>query len=579
MGDALVGLDCTGTTMAAVLCCEDGRVVPVLDQDGSPLGSGVFVAADGAVLAGRAGVSAAASAAGNYVPIPVMQLAVSSDGGVDGHAATDLVAASLRLVRARASTLAGAAVTRAALVVPVVWGPQRRRGLRSAAWRAGFTDIELITDATAMISRHAAACPDASIGLVYRVLGLWCEAAVLRRRSEGWVSVSAVEADLLEPEPVVEQLLATIGRALHAADLPAEQVSIVCGHAPPTQLSHITAGLRDLGVRAAVRVSAEGDTARTAAALAYGQAQSTPVRVGMAARTAQIGVSLSAAPILLWLLLHSGTLRVPSGSLPDTYRAPLFLYTMWPTWAMVALLTLHGAAGIVLLRAEGSHHGGVAGERERRRRLARGLRLAAAAGVGVGVITAMQGAATYPMAPLWLLLLVAVAPVLAVGTVLGVIALLIQHGHVAAHDWQRWLHFPATATVLGAVGLIAIETYLYQTATNDSYLYYPQLPVRVARLGFIAVCLAISAVLIRRSIYQVIASPVLITVALISFDYTNIMITIGVLLVCMLVWWISRISPAARPAAPGAPARSLTPAATGDPSRGGSAEQDHSAIR
>ena len=578
MGGALVGLDCTSPVTAAVLRREDGRVVAVLSEDGSPLASGVFAAADGALIAGRAGVDAAVSTQGRYVPIPVLQLAASSDGAVDGHSAIDLVAASLRLVRARASTLAGTAVTRAALVVPVVWGPQRRSGLRSAAWRAGFTDIELITDTAAMISRHAADSRDASIGLVYRVLGSWCEAAVLRHGSQGWTSVSAVEAVLSDDQPIAEQTLATITRALHAADVPAPQISIVCGQAAPAQLTGITAGLRGLGVQAPVRASADTDTAHAALAIAYGQTPSTPAPVRVAPHAVQIGVGLVAAPVLLWLLLHSGTLQVPSGSLPDTYRAPLYLYTVWPTWAMVAILALHGSVGIVLLRADLRHRAATAAdEGELRRLLARGLRLAAVVGVGAGLLTAIQGAITYPMAPLWLLLLVALAPVLLAATALGVITLLIQHGRLASCDWQLWLRFPATATVLTAAGLIAIEIYLYQTATDYSYLYYPQLPLRLARLGFIAVCLAVSAVLIRRITYQVIMSPVIITVALFIFDYTTIMITVGVLLTAVLAWWLSRISPASRSAPVTASSRSSTPPRSREFRRRRSAQRNHGA--
>ncbi len=566
MGGALVGLDCTGPVTVAVLRCEDGRVVAVLGEDGSPLASGVFAAADGTVIAGRAGVDAAVSTQGRYVAIPALQLAVSSDGAVDGHAAVDLVAASLRLVRARASTLAGGAVTRTALVVPAVWGPQRRNALRSAAWRAGFTDIELVTDTTAMISRHPANDRDATLVLVYRVLGSWCEAAVLRAGGQGWTSLGAVEADLSDDQPVAEQMVATITRALHAADVPAHQISVVYGQATPAQLTGITAGLRGLGVQARVRANAETDTAHAALAIAYGQTLSAPAPVRVAPHAVQIGVGLVAAPVLLWLLLHSGTLQVPSGSLPDTYRAPLYLYTVWPTWAMVAILALHGSVGIVLLRADLRLPAAAtaADEGELRRLLARGLRLAAAVGVGVGLFTAMQGAITYPMAPLWLLLLVALAPVLLAATALGVITLLIQHGRLAARDWQLWLRFPATATVLTAAGLIAIETYLYQTATDYSYLYYPQPPQRLARLGFIAVCLAVSAVLIRRITHQVIMSPVIITVALFIFDYTTVMITVGVLLAAVLAWWLTRISPASRSAPVLASRRSSTPPTVGD---------------
>ena len=545
MGGALVGLDCTGAVTVGVLRCGDGRVVAILGEDGSPLASGVFAAADGALIAGRSGVQAAVSTPGRYVAIPALHLAASSDGAVDGHAAIDLVAAGLRLIRARATTLAGGNVARAALVVPVVWGPQRRSALRSAAWRGGFTDIELIGDTTAMISRHAADSRDAALGLVYRVLGSWCEAAVLRADGQEWTNVSAVEADLCEDQPLPEQMVTTIARALQAADVPAQQISIVYGQAAPTQLTGIAAGLRSLGVQAPVRASADTDTAHAALAIAYGEPPAAPARVRVAPHAVQIGVGLVAAPVLLWLLLHSGTLRVPSGSLPDTYRAPLYLYTVWPTWAMVAVLTLHGSVGTVLLRADLRLHAAV-GEGEARRRLARGLRLAAVVGVGAGLLTAMQGAVTYPMAPLWLLLLVALAPVLLAAAALGVITVLIQHGRLSAGDWQLWLRFPATATVLTAAGLTMIEVYLYQTATDYSYLYYPQLPQRLARLGFIAVCLAISAVLVRRITYQVLISPVIIALALFSFDYTTIMITVGVLLAAVLAWWLSRISPASR---------------------------------
>jgi len=106
-------------------------------------------------------------------------------------------------------------------------------------------------------------------------------------------------------------------------------------------------------------------------------------------------------------------------------------------------------------------------------------------------------------------------------------------------------------------GLIAIQVYLYTTASRYSLRFYPGLPDGVDQLGTIAAGLAVLPLVLRYIERQVIASPLVIGVVIWTHSYTNMTVVIGILLAAIIGWWLLRIRPAGAYADPNHPATVL----------------------
>jgi hypothetical protein len=220
--------------------------------------------------------------------------------------------------------------------------------------------------------------------------------------------------------------------------------------------------------------------------------------------------------------------------------------TLWPAWSMVAVLVLTGAVTIVLTLADRRVRSSPQQtETERRRRLARGLRISAAVSVASGLATTMLATVSYQVVPVWYFLLWTTVPALTLAGITALVATLVQRGHTSAARWQIWLHLPTTTTVLAIAGLLTVHAYLYTNIVPGWYLHHARLPQGIDQLGAIATGIAILPLIFRRLDHQVLASPVVIGTIVWTHSYTNTALVIGLLLTAVILWWTTRLRPAA----------------------------------
>ncbi len=538
-----VSVDCTGPVTVAILHRLDGRSEPLLFHESPILPSGVFVTNDGSVLTGHDALDAQASEPQRYVAAPIRLLTAAPDRPDGEPDPVDLVAAVLRHVCEHASRAVSHPVQDAVVVVPTGWGPQRRTQMRLAAERAGMSSVELVDAATALANRACATMDEGAVVVVFRLLGSWCEASVLRRTGSGWDLLSTFDEDLngLDRDGGARHAAELVARAVGGADLTGDAISAVIGHAPPTHAPAITAGLREQGILAPARTVADVDAAH--GALSLTPARRVRDRGRPAQQLAAIALPTLCAPALLWFLVHTGVQPPRVSGLLVGFRPPPYMYTMWPSWGLVAVLVLLGSVGIAVFVADmRARRRWEDSEAERRRFVARGLLTAAGTGVIAGLVTAMLGMSAYVVVPAWFFMLATTGPIVMIAAVIALIALLIQHGYSSAAQWRIWLEFPVTATALTMIGLLTIEVWQYQT--TSIHRAFPGLHERVAMLGAIAVGLAASAVLIRRFTRWVIASPVVIGAVTFTYSFTNMSVVIAILLAAIIAWWIARIRPA-----------------------------------
>jgi hypothetical protein len=561
-----VGVDCTGSTTVAVLRHPDGRVEHLRFDDAAELPSGVYQSDNGQLLTGRAALDASIHDPTHYIAVP-LDLLTSAPPADDASRPAAIVATVLGRVRQQAIHAAGAPVVNATVVVPPGWGPQRRTRLRDAAHRAGLTDITIVDAATALAHHHAAkATPGQHRIMVLRLTGPDAEATILTRNNRGFDVLATISngntADV--DAPALADHAATITtQVLTAAELTSTAITTTVLVAPTTRVAAIAAGLQQLGITAQTRTAANADTVLGALTAATGQATSTPRRLPQARHAVAIAVPLPGAAALLWLLLHTAV--YPFTMLAQQLAAPTnHILTLWPAWGMTSVLVFAGAIATVLRGADQELRQPTGNaETGRRNLLTGGLRVAAGATVTIGILTAMLGATTYPTISLTELVFWAVGPAVLLAAVAILIAALIRDGHTSALRWQIWLRLPNTTAVLAAAGLLLVQADLYlrqywPIGRADLPLGPdPVAPTGLDRLGAIAIALAILPLLIRRIQHQVLVSPVVITLVLLTQTYTNTNLLIGALLVAMSLWWITRIRPAAAYSDPGHPASIL----------------------
>jgi len=136
----------------------DGQWAPVRFDGMDVLSSADFVNVDGSLTAGARAWQLAAGAAERFEPAPLRV------AGRPGRwwwlgvpvGVWDMVTATLTVVAGRArAQVGGVPVDEVRLVVRASWGPNRRRLLREAAWRADLGQPELVV-APAAVAAHAA---------------------------------------------------------------------------------------------------------------------------------------------------------------------------------------------------------------------------------------------------------------------------------------------------------------------------------------------------------------------------------------------------------------------------------------
>ena len=568
MTAAEVSLDCTGPATVAVLRTRDGRIEHLRFDGASELLSGVYQADDGHLLTGRAALDASVSDPTRFVAAPLHLLATAPSPGTESASPIAIVAALLGRVREQATEAAGAPVVRAVVVVPPSWGPQRRTRLRDAAHRAGLTDIDIVDAATAL-ARHHAGPPKAGEHriLVLRLAGPDADATILNLNDRGFdilATISNADVVALDATALTDSAVALTTQALTAADLDSSTITTTVLLVPDAQVSILAAGLRQLGITATIRTAGNADTTLGGLAAITGQTVTAPRRLRQARHAVAAAIPLPGAAALVWLLLH--TAIYPLSPLAEQI-SPIptdHVLTLWPAWSMVSVLVYFGAIAIALRRADQRLRRSTQDtEAERRVILARGLHITAGAAAAAGIVAAMLGGTTYPTIPVGQLLLWAVGPAVFLAGIAVVIASLIRDGHTSALRWQIWLRIPNTTAVLATAGLLLIHADLYARLNWPTVLAdlsiggTPRVPTGLDRLGAIAVALAVLPLLIRRTRQQVLVSPLIIAVIVLTHSYTNSSFVIGALLLAISMWWITRIRPAAAYSDPHHPASIL----------------------
>jgi hypothetical protein len=566
MGAVEVSLDCSGLVTVAVLRHRDGHVEHLRFDGAAELPSGVYRGDDGEFLTGRAALDASIGDPARYVALPMNLLAADAAPG-DAARSAAMVAALLGRVREQATRAAGMPVVRGVVVVPPKWGPVRRTLLREAAHRAGLTDIEIVDAATTLARRHAGlAKPGEEHILVLRLAGDEADATILTPGDEGFETLASIhDADIAASDgsALTEHAAALVTKALDAAELTSSTIiTTTVLLAPAGRIAAVAAGLRQLGITAKTYTAADADTALGALAAVNGQQTLTTSRPLRQARHAvAAAIPLPGAVALLWLLLHTAIL--PLSQLAEQI-SPIpadHALTLWPAWSMPAVLVYIGAIAIVLRSADQRWRRASGDtEAERRTILARGLRVTAAAAVGAGVLVAMLGVTTYPTMPVGQLLLWSAGPAVILAGIAVVLASLIRDGHTSALRWQIWLRMPNLTVALATIGLMLIHVDLYARQNWPTVLANLSIgrnPTGLDRLGAIAVALAILPLLLRRTQQQVLVSPLVIAVIVLTHSYTTSGFVIGALLLAIGLWWITRIRPAAAYSDPHHPASTL----------------------
>ncbi|HKO34020.1 MAG TPA: hypothetical protein VJY85_09765, partial [Candidatus Limnocylindria bacterium] len=394
--------------------------------------------------------------------------------------------------------------------------------------------------------------------------------------ADGFDSLASITStDDRDSAAPVEGAVALARRALAAAELAGAAITTTVLHAPTTHMQALAAGLREVGITAPTRTAADTDAIRGALELSA-RRPATSGRLRQARHAVAAAVPLAGAAALLWLLQRTAVSpRSPLAEYLTTIPGS-HLLTLWPAWSMVGVLVCLGAVAVVLRSADQQlRHSTQDTEAQRRGTLARGLHLAAGACVSAGVVTAMLGATAYPTLPTGALLIWAVGPAALLAATLIVIARLIRDGHTSALRWQIWLRVPNTTAVLATVGLLLVH------ADLQLRMHWPglvgnlpagaihRLPTGLDRLGAVTVALAILPLLVHRTGQQILLSPLVVSVVLLTHSYTNTNVVIVAMLTAVTGWWLSRLRPAAAYSNPRHPAS--TAAAELEPARTASA--------
>ncbi|MFC4336835.1 Hsp70 family protein [Salininema proteolyticum] len=151
----LLAVDIGTSNSVGVLRDSQGNVRPLL-IDGSPVTpSAVYLDDEGTLHTGRDAETLAAAHPDRFEPNPKKR---TGDGeillGLSEVSVTEVFAALLRRMADAAGSVTGD-LPAVVLTCPQDWGERRRRALREAATKAGFTEISLVTEPVAAAYYYA----------------------------------------------------------------------------------------------------------------------------------------------------------------------------------------------------------------------------------------------------------------------------------------------------------------------------------------------------------------------------------------------------------------------------------------
>jgi molecular chaperone HscA len=219
-----LGVDVGTSHTVAVLAAADGRIRPLLFDDGTPLlRSAVYADPGGELLVGRDAVRRAGLDPSRYEPHPKQHIddtaVLLGDREVP---VAQLLAAVLRRVGDEAARVAGGVPGEVVLTVPAVWGPPRRQLMLDAAAAAGLRGVTLTPEPVAAAAYFAtvlgARIADGEPLAVFDFGGGTLDVAVVRRTgAEFTVLATGGLADLggLDLDATIVRHL---GAAITAAD-------------------------------------------------------------------------------------------------------------------------------------------------------------------------------------------------------------------------------------------------------------------------------------------------------------------------------------------------------------------------
>jgi hypothetical protein len=150
------------------------------------------------------------------------------------------------------------------------------------------------------------------------------------------------------------------------------------------------------------------------------------------------------------------------------------------------------------------------------------------------------------------------------------LSFLIQRGGTPVPQWVGRLRFPLVPTLFGTIGTFTIEFYLETNTSLDAVLRYGSgLPDWVLSAGEASVALAVITLATRRLLPRVLVGIAAVFVVFIAYDYNNLALVVGALVLAILIWWGLRLRPPATPSATPAPNAGPTAHATPAPSDAG----------
>jgi hypothetical protein len=232
-----LGVDFGTSHTVAVLAAADGRIRPLLFDDGTPLlRSAVYADPGGELLVGRDAVRRAGLDPSRYEPHPKQHIDETAVLLGDREVpVAELIGAVLRRVAGEAARVAGGPPAEVVLTVPAVWGPPRRQVMLAAAATAGLANVALVPEPVAAAGYFAtvlgARVEDGQPLAVFDFGGGTLDVAVVRRAGDtftvlatgGLADLGGLDLDATIVRHLGAAITAADGRAWQRLLIPASQ--------------------------------------------------------------------------------------------------------------------------------------------------------------------------------------------------------------------------------------------------------------------------------------------------------------------------------------------------------------------
>ncbi|WP_432843000.1 Hsp70 family protein [Dactylosporangium sp. CA-092794] len=211
-----------GTTNTVAYLQPPGEAPFALQFDGTPLlPSAVWADEHRSLITGNAAVRSARLDPGRYEPNPKRRIGERRVllGG-DEHDAAELIGATLGLVVAEATRLAGTDRLRVVLTHPAAWPADRQSVLRAAAGHAGLHQPALLSEpeaAAAYLLATGATVADGDPLVVYDLGAGTCDVTAVLRTGRGFQQLAKAGLDDVGGLDLDEVVLRHIGRGVAAA--------------------------------------------------------------------------------------------------------------------------------------------------------------------------------------------------------------------------------------------------------------------------------------------------------------------------------------------------------------------------